>query len=86
MAKKSIDESTARILVGVMQTLQGLTLALERKKSLDPAEFAYCLESLIGRLAPDALESLPLAMMLQFLQPDTPPRPVLRLIHGVKKT
>jgi hypothetical protein len=81
---KSIDEATLRLVTGMLQTMQVMIIALEAPGGFDRRVLAYATESRLNHYPANALESLPLAMMLQFLRPDDPPRPVLRLIQGGK--
>lgn len=81
---KSIDENTVRLTAGMLQTIECLVLALEATGALNRNALAYVIERRLEAFAPDALDSLPLAMLLRFLRPEQPPRPVLRLIEGGK--
>lgn len=83
--EKQVDEATGRLLVGMMETMQVIVLVLEGTGALNRAALHYALERRLATHADDALEAAPIAMMLQFLRPDDPPRPVLRLIPGGKR-
>lgn len=82
---KTIDESTVRLTAGMLQVIECIILALESTGQLNRDALEYAVEHRLKALPDDDLQSLPLAMLMKFLQPDFPQSPVLKLIRGGKR-
>ena len=82
--KKHIEESTVRLTAGILELLQTMTLAMEAQGAIDRPILTYAIETRLAQHTNDELDAVPLAMMLRFLRPESPPHPTLRLIQGGK--
>ncbi len=78
--EKHVDESVVRITAGLLQTIQCLVVALEATQSLNREALEFAVEARLRALPDDDLTAVPLAMLAQFLRPNDPPPPVLRLV------
>ena len=83
--ERQIDETTARLIAGTMKTMEAIVTVLLEPKSIDRQKLEALVEHLLGELEDTDAEGVPLALMLRFLRPSEPPRPVLRLIPGGKR-
>lgn len=78
-----IDENSLKMDAGIIESIHCLALALEATGALNRQALIHVLEQrLVGR--DDDLSALPLAQLLNFLEPLTKP-PQLRLIQGGKQ-
>lgn len=84
MEKLIVDESAFRLVNGLLLTMQVMVLSLQAPGGFTENVLAALIEKRLEGFPENALESFPLAMMLKFLRPDEPPRPVLQLIQGGK--
>lgn len=79
------DEYAGRLVTGLLEVVQCLTTALESTGSINRAAFIYMLQGRLEFLEQGDLQTVPMTMMLNFLDPQEPPRPVLRLLPGGKQ-
>lgn len=82
--KPVIEDSTVRLVGGMVDAMQCLIATLEAQGAPDREALIYAITRRLDRIPEDALEAAPLAILLQWLNPSAPPRPQLRLIRGGK--
>ncbi|MCX8017075.1 MAG: hypothetical protein N2690_04120 [Rhodocyclaceae bacterium] len=82
--KPEIDESTVRLVGGMIDAMQCLIALLEAQGAIRRDDLAQAITIRLDKMPEDALEAAPLAVLLRWLRPSDPPRPQLRLIHGGK--
>lgn len=80
--EKSVDESVVKLTAGILHALQLVVVALESSGSIDRQSLEYLIDQRLQAMSQSDLEAAPLAMMLQWLRPQDPPSPVLRLVKS----
>ncbi|HNC51237.1 MAG TPA: hypothetical protein PLO14_03210 [Accumulibacter sp.] len=80
--EKSVDESVVKLTAGILHALQLVVVALESSGSIDRQALEYLIDQRLQAMSQSDLEAAPLAMMLQWLRPQDPPSPVLRLVKS----
>lgn len=81
---KTIDPATAELTLGMMNVIECIIVSLESNGSLNRDALVYMAENRLRALPDDELRSLPLALLMKFLRPESPPLPTLKLIPGGK--
>lgn len=82
--KNEIDDNTLRLVGGLIDVITSLVMTLEAHGVMDRESLAYIISRRLDEADPDALEAAPMAVLLNWLRPQEPPRPQLRLIRGGK--
>ena len=79
---KQIDENTAKLVAGIMETMQCMVTSMSAPGGFNVENLTYLLDKRLEGRPHDDLTAVPLAVMLNGLRPKEKARPQLRLIQG----